>query len=124
MANTSLMSLGYSGAAHGRPMLPTPAPPASPAPPAQGPELKWSRTGNRFIENIERLAIIAVCEVVEHPTLNRHSWGYVAPLESTVCTRLLLVLPDGMTQNVSMDSKLTDEIRTLMTKLHVGQVAD
>lgn len=112
MGNNTQLSMGYSGFGHYADPCLSPEPKSG---------LKRQRTGNRYLENIDRLSMLAVCEVVKHPSLKKHNWGWVAPEEETVCTRLFLVMPEGQEKNVVMDDKLQDQIRELMERLNVGQ---
>lgn len=89
------------------------------APQTSPPVLKRQITGNRFLENAESITMMALCEVVDHASVQKHGWGYVAPEEWTVCTRFFLVF-DRPTHDVNISECLCQDIQRCMDKLNVG----
>lgn len=61
------------------------------------PPLLRAQTGNRLTESKNHLVMLALCEVVDHPSLKRGKGAYdggiwVAPMEETVITRFFFCL--------------------------------
>lgn len=63
--------------------------------------------------------MMALCEVVDHASVEKFDWGYVAPEEWTVCTRFFLVF-DGPARDVTINEHLCQDIRLCMERLNVG----
>merc|ERR1712070_1011730 len=112
---------------------------------AQGPsqdmelpqKLTRAQTGNRLTESGTRLVMLALCEVINHPTLQKSKGSYdggiwVAPREDTVITRFFLVYGHEAGEDyghqqypsVNITEDLTQSIRRLMSDLHVGLAFD
>jgi len=85
------------------------------------PDKKRQRTGNRFVEDLAGLVMIAICEVIEHPSIKKHGSIWVAPDESTVCTRFFIAFTDRHPCPCVQAEGVASEIRRVMEKLHVGE---
>jgi len=122
LALDSQTSLGYADRALRAALGPLATAPLSISQPTS-PELKRQRTGNRHVENVEQIVMLAVCEVIEHPQLKKIPTQriWVAPSEETVITRFFLVYAGAMKlrTNVSITG-LSDQINQCMKKLRVG----
>eukprot|EP00403_Amphidinium_massartii_P014715 CAMPEP_0178413588 /NCGR_PEP_ID=MMETSP0689_2-20121128/22604_1 /TAXON_ID=160604 /ORGANISM="Amphidinium massartii, Strain CS-259" /LENGTH=706 /DNA_ID=CAMNT_0020034863 /DNA_START=73 /DNA_END=2189 /DNA_ORIENTATION=- len=92
------------------------------------PPSKKARTEARLLNELETLCMMAVCEVIKHPSVAYHHERsiMVAPEEQTVITRFFLVYTDMKQiagQNVRMNATVEASIRSLMQKLGVGLTA-
>merc|ERR1719221_105101 len=110
LALDSVTSLGYAWAKH---------PTSSALVSSPTTQVKRQKTGNRFVEQGDAVLMLAICEVINHTSIQRHARTMVAPQEETVCTRFFLVCNDQQKRNVAMDD-LEPEIRKCMAKLNIG----
>jgi poly [ADP-ribose] polymerase 6/8 len=124
LAPDSGTSLGYS--MRGAQVPGGPPQPIKRAIPSSGP-LKRQDVGNRCLEGMETLFMLAVCEVIAHSSLQKHRNGqiWVMPNEEMVLTRFFIVFTQSHppTRNISITG-LETEIRQCMEKLRVGSVGD
>lgn len=83
------------------------------------------KTGNRPIRRLDNLLMLALCEVIDHPSLRKHGNIWVAPREETVMTRFFLVFSDGFRarENIVVTKALCEEVNGIMSRLAVGQSA-
>lgn len=87
------------------------------------------KPGNRCVQPLESLLMLALCEVIDHPSLRKHDDAvppiWVSPQEEFVMTRFFLVFTNTAKSSkaVRMNPKLTDSVRTCMAQLRVGQLA-
>eukprot|EP00971_Amphidinium_carterae_P259224 5143995-Amphidinium_carterae.1 len=93
--------------------------------PAAPPQNKRAKTEGSLLDKMETLVMMAVCEVITHPSITKHKDNiiWVAPKEETVTTRFLLVFADMKqlsSRNVRMTANLEEQIRQKMQKLGVG----
>mmetsp|Transcript_112972 Transcript_112972/g.319528 ORF Transcript_112972/g.319528 Transcript_112972/m.319528 type:complete len:648 (+) Transcript_112972:86-2029(+) len=86
----------------------------------QMPEMKRQRSGNRSLERVEGLVMLAVCEVINQPNLKKVDRMWVAPQEETVITRFFLVYPDVSNFSNVPITGLEDAIQARMLALRVG----
>lgn len=88
--------------------------------PGKLPELKRQKTGNRFLENVDTITMLAVCEVINDPCIKKVGRIWVVPKEEIVCTRFFLCYSER-TQFHNVDiEKHINAIQACMTKLNVG----
>lgn len=92
-------------------------------------DLARAVTGNRVMECRSGLMMLALCEVIEHPSLDsrhgNHDGGIlVAREEKTVMTRFFLVYPSGCDNAVSMTTELAGKIQALMSTFPIGHSVD
>lgn len=83
------------------------------------------KTGNRPIRRLDNLLMLALCEVIDHPTLRKHGNIWVAPREETVMTRFFFVFSDGFRarESIPVTKALCEEVNGIMSRLCVGQGA-
>jgi hypothetical protein len=128
LATDSQTSLGYAMRSHGTSLLDSFGFGQAEKTPGdqQAPGLKRQKTGNRFLHNVDNMVMLAVCEVIDHPSLKRNGAIWVAPKEETVITRFFLVYTDiKRTDRLNVPiSSLESQIRECMRKLHVGPVGE
>eukprot|EP00931_Biecheleriopsis_adriatica_P094266 TRINITY_DN67936_c0_g1_i1.p1 TRINITY_DN67936_c0_g1~~TRINITY_DN67936_c0_g1_i1.p1 ORF type:complete len:657 (+),score=149.84 TRINITY_DN67936_c0_g1_i1:130-1971(+) len=109
LSTHSSMSMGYATRQ---------TPPSWGAAPPAPSELKRQKTGNRFVENMESLVMMAVCEVIDDSSnMKKNGNIWVVHQESMVITRFFLVFTEAMHQSVNVRIlDLEQEIRALVTK--------
>lgn len=80
--------------------------------------VKQYRTGNRFVDNIGGLIMVAVCEVINEPVqLRKPTAGiWVATKEEIVCTRFFLVFSGCPEASVVLTGELEKDLHALADK--------
>jgi hypothetical protein len=108
----SHLSLSYSMRTHS----------ARPVTAAAPTEHRHQTIGNRFVDRMEQLFMLAVCEVISHESLRKHDNAvWVMPNEEMVMTRFFIVFTDSGCYNNNVDiADVAGALQACMESVGVG----